>query len=78
MHLGQTYILVAAALALAVITAIVFLLLRAWTRAEGKRRGEEYFSLLAEAIPQIVWTAVPGGGMDYCNQRLSELTGLSK
>jgi diguanylate cyclase (GGDEF)-like protein/PAS domain S-box-containing protein len=40
--------------------------------------GEERFRLLAEAIPQIVWTAIPGGGIDYCNQRFYELTGLSK
>jgi diguanylate cyclase (GGDEF)-like protein/PAS domain S-box-containing protein len=77
-QLGQTYVLLVAALALAAITAIVFLLLRAWIRADRKRRGEEYFSLLAEAIPEIVWTAVPGGGIDYCNQRLSDLTGLTK
>jgi len=34
--------------------------------------------MLAEAIPQIVWTAIPGGGVDYCNQRWYDLTGLSK
>jgi len=32
---------------------------------------------MAEAIPEIVWTAVPGGGIDYHNRRWSELTGLS-
>lgn len=40
--------------------------------------GEERFRLLADAIPQIVWTAIPGGGIDYCNQQFYELTGLSK
>src|ERR1039458_2429726 len=58
-------------------------------QAEGRRlfaRGvfgsvsdaETRFRLLAEAIPQIVWTAVPGGGIDYCNQRFYDLTGFSK
>lgn len=46
--------------------------------ADTAREGEERFRLMAEAIPQIVWTAIPGGGMDYCNQRLYDLTGLSK
>ena len=40
------------------------------------RDGESRFRMLAEAVPQIVWTAIPGGGIDYCNQRWSELTGL--
>lgn len=31
--------------------------------------------MLAEAIPEIVWTALPGFGLDYCNQRLCEATG---
>ncbi len=39
--------------------------------------GEARFRMLAEAIPQIVWTAIPGGGVDYCNRRWYELTGLS-
>ena len=56
---------------------LFFLLLRTWKKADAKRLGEEYFAVLAEAIPQIVWTAIPGGGIDYCNQRLYELTGGS-
>jgi diguanylate cyclase (GGDEF)-like protein/PAS domain S-box-containing protein len=42
------------------------------------RDGEAHFRILAEAIPQIVWTAVPEGGFDYCNQRWYDLTGLSE
>jgi diguanylate cyclase (GGDEF)-like protein/PAS domain S-box-containing protein len=42
------------------------------------RDGEARFRMLAEAIPQIVWTAVPKRGVDYCNQRWYELTGLSE
>jgi LPXTG-motif cell wall-anchored protein len=60
---------------LALVGAIFLLLFRRWRKAYAKREGEEYFAALAEAIPQIVWTAVPGGGIDYCNQRLYELTG---
>lgn len=41
------------------------------------RESEARFRALAEAIPEIVWTAVPGGGIDYHNRRWSELTGLS-
>ncbi|HEX8813289.1 MAG TPA: diguanylate cyclase, partial [Terracidiphilus sp.] len=47
-------------------------------RAIAARDGEARFRLLAEAIPQIVWTAIPGGGLDYCNQRFYDLTGLGK
>ena len=37
--------------------------------------GEARFRMLSEAIPQIVWTASPDGGVDYCNRRWFELTG---
>jgi diguanylate cyclase (GGDEF)-like protein/PAS domain S-box-containing protein len=42
------------------------------------RDGEARFRMLAEAVPQIVWTALPEQGVDYCNQRWYELTGLSE
>jgi len=42
------------------------------------RDGETRFHVLAEAIPQIVWTATPKRGVDYCNQRWYELTGLTE
>ncbi len=42
------------------------------------RDGEARFRMLAEAIPQIVWTATPKGAVDYCNQRWYELTGLGE
>ena len=38
---------------------------------------EEQFRTLAEAIPQIVWTAQPDGGLDYYNQRWFDYTGLT-
>ena len=41
------------------------------------REAENRFRVLAEAIPEIVWAALPGSGLEYCNQRLCELTGMS-
>jgi PAS domain-containing protein len=40
--------------------------------------GEMRFRALAEALPQIVWTASPGMGVDYCNCRWYELTGFTE
>lgn len=37
---------------------------------------EERYRHLAEAIPQIVWTARPDGWLDYFNQRWFDYTGL--
>lgn len=45
--------------------------------AGDRSDGESRFRMLAEAIPQIVWTAVPGGGIDYVNQRWHKLTGFT-
>lgn len=47
-------------------------------RLRAQRDSEERFRRLAESIPLIVWTAVPGGGIDYCNQRWCDLTGVPK
>ena len=41
------------------------------------RAAEDQFRTLAEAIPQIVWTAQPDGGLDYYNQRWFDYTGLT-
>jgi PAS domain S-box-containing protein len=35
------------------------------------------FRALADAMPQIVWTARPDGTVDYCSRRWYEYTGLS-
>jgi PAS domain S-box-containing protein len=40
--------------------------------------GELRFRTLDEALPQIVWTAIPGGGVDYCNRRWYEPTGFTE
>ncbi len=37
----------------------------------------DQFRLLAEALPQVVWTARPDGLADYLNRRWYEYTGLS-
>jgi len=46
-------------------------------RAEAEA-GERRYHSLAEAIPQIVWTARPDGFVDYHNRRWFEYTGLSE
>ncbi len=38
--------------------------------------SEHRYHSLAEAIPQIVWTAKPDGTTDYCNRQWAEYTGL--
>lgn len=37
----------------------------------------EPFRLLAESIPQLVWTALPDGRLDYANRRWIEYTGMT-
>ena len=52
--------------------------LRELRRAEDAlRRSEESYRLLAEAMPQMVWTARPDGWVDYYNQRWFDYTGLT-
>ncbi|MBA3943350.1 MAG: PAS domain-containing sensor histidine kinase [Herpetosiphonaceae bacterium] len=38
---------------------------------------ERTFRTFVEAIPQIVWTATPEGGLDYYNQRWCDYTGMT-
>jgi PAS domain S-box-containing protein len=46
-------------------------------RAEiALRESEVRFRQLADAMPQIVWTARPDGEIDYLNHRWTEFTGL--
>jgi PAS domain S-box-containing protein len=44
---------------------------------ELRLAGERRYRNLAEAVPQIIWTARPNGTIDYFNQRWFEFTGLS-
>jgi PAS domain S-box-containing protein len=46
------------------------------TAEKELRRSEERFRQLANAMPQIVWTARADGKIDYLNRRWTELTGL--
>ncbi|MCT7969099.1 PAS domain S-box protein [Laspinema sp. D1] len=45
------------------------------TQAEA---SEQYYRFLSEAIPQMVWTALPDGTVDYLSHRWSEYTGFSE
>ncbi|MFO7604789.1 MAG: ATP-binding protein [Desulfurivibrionaceae bacterium] len=40
------------------------------------QKSEERFRLLAEGIPQIVWTASPDGTLDYYNKRGVKFSGI--
>jgi len=64
-------------LSLAAITLWLRTIVRRKSGKPHPENGEAHFRAMAEAIPQIVWTAIPGGGLDYCNQRWCDLTGLS-
>lgn len=39
--------------------------------------SEHRFRTLAEALPQLIWTARPDGNLEYFNQRWYEFTGLT-
>lgn len=59
------------------------ILLSAWETTNRKqieealRESEERFRQLADAMPQMVWTARPDGYRDYFNERWYEFTGLN-
>lgn len=38
--------------------------------------SEKYFRLIAEVVPQIVWTSDNSGKINYCNKRWREYTGI--
>ncbi|MFB2934106.1 PAS domain S-box protein [Aerosakkonemataceae cyanobacterium BLCC-F154] len=43
---------------------------------EALRHSEQQFRMVAESMPQIVWTALPDGAVDYYNQRWTEFSGI--
>ncbi|WP_437965979.1 PAS domain S-box protein [Sorangium sp. So ce260] len=45
---------------------------------DALRESEARFRELADAMPQIIWTAGPGGDIDYYNRRWYELTGAKE
>lgn len=75
LHGSSLYSLILAAVALIMIMISVFRTFGA--RRNVSRDAEARFHVLAETIPAIVWTAVPGLGIDYCNRRFQELTGFT-
>jgi len=48
---------------------------RKWAE-EAARISAGRFRFLAESMPIIIFTATPGGAIDYCNRQLTEFTGL--
>jgi PAS domain S-box-containing protein len=48
-----------------------------YTQQEELVQSEHNFRLLADAMPQIVWTARPDGWLDYYNQKWFEYTGMT-
>ncbi|MCW6049999.1 PAS domain S-box protein [Lyngbya sp. CCAP 1446/10] len=52
-------------------------LAREQTARREAEASEHLYRVLAEAIPQIVWTALPDGWVDYYNQRWFEYTALT-
>ncbi len=44
---------------------------------DALRESQRRYAALAEAVPQLVWTADPDGGMDYFNQRWYSYTGVT-
>jgi PAS domain-containing protein len=64
---------------LAIATALLYRI-RAMRRVMANlvHDSEVRLRMLAEAIPQIVWTAGCDGSLDYCNRRWYELTGFTE
>jgi PAS domain S-box-containing protein len=46
-------------------------------RERARELGERQFQMLADAIPQLVWTAAPDGRMSWFNQRWYDYTGTT-
>ncbi len=42
------------------------------------RASEERFRTLAESLPQLVWTSLPDGRVDYLNRQWLEFTGMAE
>lgn len=57
---------------------------RTWAAGEARRtaealaRSEQQFRNLADAMPQLVWTATPNGKVDYYNSRAQDFDGLER
>ena len=63
-------------LSLVVVTAFLDRLLSTQKAvAEAAVKGEVYFRTMADGIPQIIWTALPNGDLDFYNKRWYDYTG---
>jgi len=51
--------------------------LRTKSHLEAAQGHELYFQTMAEAVPEIIWTADPDGTDDYFNQKCFDYTGLT-
>ncbi|HTJ93161.1 MAG TPA: response regulator [Pararobbsia sp.] len=51
---------------------------RELVEAERMREREKHYRLLAEAIPQLVWTTQPDGSIDYISKQFVDYTGRSE
>ncbi len=63
------------------VTGTIFLMTDITARKNSElalQESEHRYRFLAEAIPQIVWTANPDGHIDYYNQRWFEYSGLDE
>ena len=54
--------------------------LRIWVVEQSRieeelRESERLYRFLADAVPQMIWTARPDGGLNYLNRRWCEFTG---
>jgi PAS domain S-box-containing protein len=58
------------------IEAEVFLRSEAIEANRRLRESETRLRLLTEALPQIIWTALPDGSREYVNERWTDWTGL--
>lgn len=73
-HEPHDYLLLALAILFGVAAAFLALQL---SRRAAALDGERQFRTLAEAIPQIVWTAGPDGLTNYINRRWYEMSGTA-
>ena len=60
------------------IDAEAFLQIEAVETSRKLSESERRYRFLANAVPQLVWTAGPGGKLDYVNDRWIAFTGLTR
>jgi PAS domain S-box-containing protein len=58
------------------IEAEAFLRVEAVEANQRLTESERRYRFLADAVPQLIWTADPGGLIDYCNERWLSFTNL--